>query len=218
MKPRSNPTIPRKKKLYKKKESIIIPSDLISGTILSIDPSVGHLGWAIHIVDNSSKKPSIDLTHYGTVWVKTSGIIGASETLDAIVEVIDQHKPDEIIMEDYSFIRGKTRGMYVVPGMIMLIKYMWYQKTGKPIFMVPAEEWKATIIGSSKADKDMIKSVLQRILHKSIVTNITKNYAEIRGKNKGDFGEQDCYDAIGQGLYMCNRMINNKKSSSLELY
>jgi len=194
-----------------------VPGSLVSGKILSIDPSVGHLGWAIHIMDATKKKPVVNLTHYGTVWVKTSGIIGASETLDAITEVIDQHNPDEIIMEDYSFIRGKTRGMYVVPGMIMLIKYMWYKKTNKQIFMVPAEEWKESIIGFSRADKDMIKTALQKIIKQPIVDKITENYAKIRGKNSGDFGEQDCYDAIGQGLYMFERMILNTKNKELTL-
>lgn len=209
---------PKKKKTFKKHEPVKLPKNMTSGRILSIDPAVGHLGWAIHDVDSTKKRPSIDLIDYGTVWVKTSCTRGATETLEAVEQIITHYDPDIMTIEDYSFIPGKTRGMYVVPGMIMLLKYLWYKLFNEEPIIVPAGEWKEIVVGSARADKDMIKSSLQKALTPAIVKNITDIYAKVRGKNKGDFGEQDCYDAIGQGLYICNRMITNKSEKDLNLY
>lgn len=206
-----------KPKPRKQSSSISIPGNLSSGRVLAIDPAIGHLGWAIHDVNSEKKRPSIDLIDYGTVFVKTSCTRGAIETLDGVEEIISHYKPDILSIEDYHFIPGKTRGMYVVPGMIMLLKYSWYKARKQEPIIVSSMEWKAAVIGSAKADKDMIKSTLQNILTADIVDSITKIYAEVRGKNKGDFGEQDCYDAIGQGLYICNRMVNNKFTGELTL-
>lgn len=184
-------------------------TDNTYGTILSIDPAIGHLGWAMHSIENAGENP--ELLDYGTIYVPGNSIKDTVETIDMIADIIDQYDPDDLIIEDYSYTPGKTRGMYVVPGMIMLLKYLWYQKYKKSAITVFPQTWKALIIGNGFADKSLIRDTLKNMLTPHIVENITEKFQQIRDfkKSKSDCGEQDCYDAIGLGLYLCWQYSRN---------
>ena len=119
--------------------------------------------------------------------------------------------------EDYHMIRGKSNGMFVIPGLINIIKYVWYQISGKEVTMVRSSEWKNTICGNGNADKMMVCQSIQEFIPKTMYKDIQKTYKEFRGKRKDDAGEQDCIDAISLGMHVAIAIIEQNKECDLEL-
>jgi Holliday junction resolvasome RuvABC endonuclease subunit len=170
--------------------------------ILSIDPGTDFLGWAISDVYSKDT----EFVQFGTVYGKGTGISKINGVVDDLREVIIQHKPDICTIEDYVFIKGKRNGMFVVPGLIYIIKLIWYKISKREALLIPSTEWKQYICKDAKASKlDIVKS-LNAILDKSIIKLIKDTYSKVRGKHKGNYGEQDCYDAIGQNIYIRNNI------------
>ena len=187
----------------------------ISGKVISIDPSIGHIGWAIHEVKTYDKTTELELLDYGTLLSNSSDMVAVHSNMKKLTELLNKHTPDYMIIEDYVYIPGRTKGMFVVPGMIMLIKNEWYKFSKTEAFIVPSTVWKKTVIGTGSADKQMIRDTLKTILDQSIVNDIEKTYKTIRNCKKSDSGEQDCYDAIGIGMYFCYELLQNKRLNQI---
>ncbi len=208
---KSSGGIPRKQK----KESahplvdMLLPPTL---RLLAIDPGTRYLGWAQSTIDfhdtQSTSGNSSYLTSYGTIEGSGSGVVLNSSIVSQVMELA--LLSDELIIEEYVFIPGKTRGIFVVPSLIALIEYEWYRRTGKRIYRVPASMWKKVICGAGNADKQAVREAMRLHLPSELLDRIEKEYADAERK-----GSQDCIDAIALGLYCTDYLLSRPAEAQM---
>ena len=155
---------------------------------------------------------------YGTIVGKGKGNEKISNIIKELVEIINKYNIDVITIEEYFYIKGKEKGMFIIPALLGVIKYVWYNISNADTIMIKARKWKKYVCGYSKASKMDIKLSIPKFINKDTMLNIERDYAEVRGQHVGDYGEQDCYDAIGQNLYICAYIENNRINKETDIF
>ncbi len=187
------------------------------GTFIAIDPGTKFLGWSIVTVPENDDPPM--LIDHGLISRKPK-LIGTESTVDItniLFDVINSYHPDELVIEDYVFIPGKTRGMFSVPALIGVIGYRWYIFTKKEPISIRSQVWKKPICGNANAPKYFVRESMKHFLDEKVYNNIVEEFAAKRGTKKSDEGEQDSIDAIAIGLYACMAVLEERKIASLSL-
>jgi len=172
------------------------------------------MGWAItRLPDEDEFLPA--LIDRGTIFRTLKGTASTVDIVSQAINIWDHYEPDVLVMEDYTLRRGRNNGVFAIPGIISILKYEWFLRTGDEAIVVPAATWKTRICNNPGASKSEVRDVMARYLG-DLMDEIIKEYAELRGTNKDDTGEQDCIDAIAIGLYGCSTMHDNRENAYLE--
>lgn len=150
------------------------------------------------------------LIDYGTVYGKGRGTKVVVSIVETIRNIQSTHSPNVLAVEDYIHRPGMTRGLFVVPALIGVIKYDWYTRKKNEPIMIPAVTWKTRLFGAPHASKPEIREHMKRYITESLVTDIEEEYNSLKLK-----GVQDCLDAIGIGLCACLMILQNRENSGL---
>ena len=154
--------------------------------------------------------PSVDkcdILEWGTIYGTGEGMQIAHSIMQRIDEIIDRNVVTVLTCENYQYIPGKNRGMFVVPALIGILKYNWYGRCAKEAIMVPSQSWKAFITGKPGGNKADVYECIQRFISPEMFEAILSAYEETRGTRTTDVGQQDCLDAIGLGIYIVREFI-----------
>lgn len=189
---------------------------MFEGVILAIDPSPSHLGWSVSSVDGQHEEPFV-LIDYGTIYSRGKGTELLVYLVEEISAIIVKHRPSILAIEDFFFNPRFRQGCFAIPGVITLLKYHWFTNTGKEAVVVSPQTWKSIVCGNGNANKDEVRENMKRFLPPEVIEHITERFAALRGERKSDMGEQDCYDAIAIGLYICWLIGRNREIRNMNL-
>jgi len=173
--------------------------------IMSIDPGSDNLGYSI--VKYSNKKKI--LLSWGTISISNSKadapVSGFISVMDQLIKIWDTFTVNIVTIEDYTIYGGKYTGSTVVPSLIYLISYEWYRRYSKiEVIRIPLTVWKSTICNNKSADKlEIIQSVSPQldIVFPGTNKKIHEYYESLKYEYQKE-GIQDCYDSLGQMLYV----------------
>ena len=179
-----------------------------SGVVMAIDPGQKNMGWAVIEVpkNEDTYNSSRIVLGYGTIYGKGKGGALSASILDNLVLIWEEYNIDILAIEDYHIIKGKSKGVFVIPGLIYSLKYLWYKSSGKDAIMVYAATWKSSMGLPASADKNDVKDNLRTYLPAKKIREIEDEF-----EASGHRGEQDCIDAICIGMYICKRIILNHR-------
>lgn len=151
--------------------------------ILGIDPGTATVG--IGVIECDGKKLSV--LHSG--WIETSKEDSAGKRLSQIHEqmraLIHQHKPDVLAIERLFFFINHKTAMAVAES-IGVIK-LAAESEGLQVISFAPLEIKYSVTGNGKADKEIMKSTVRKILN-------------IRSPNKKKTHFDDLCDALAVGI------------------
>ena len=136
----------------------------------------------------------------------------AHSLVNSIDEIITDHAVTLLAIENYQFLPGKMKGMFVVPMLIGILKYHWYGISGREAIMLPSQSWKAFITGKPGGNKADVFECIPRFLPDGMFDNIIELYKDARGERTTDVGQQDCLDALGIGLYVSAEFIRQRRN------
>lgn len=173
--------------------------------LLAIDPGTRYMGFSVIAFDRSIDH--CDILEWGTIYGKGDGMAIAHSIMQRIDEIIERNNVTLMTCENYQFIPGKNRGMFVVPALIGILKYNWYGRTRHEVIMVPSQSWKTFITGKPSGNKADVYTCIQRFIPAELFTSILSTYEETRGERTTDVGQQDCLDALGIGIYIVRECI-----------
>jgi len=171
-----------------------------------------NLGWSISRVSDTEAF-NAELIDWGTIYGKGEGMEVIAGIVTSVLALADKHTIDVLSIEDYQYISGKERGMFVVPMLIGVLKYVWYTRTSKEVVMVSAASWKALVCGYGNASKDDVREHMKRFLPEEVQKQIHDEYEKLNNR-----GVQDCIDAIAQGIYVCSLIANNRRMAALTIH
>ncbi len=190
-------------------------TDITSGTFIVVDPGTKYMGWAVVRVSEDASE--IGLLDRGTIIRKSVGTVSTVTMVEELFANVARYKPEELIIEDYILIPGKTNGVFAVPALIGIVKYEWFKRTGKEAITVKPATWKSVICKSPNAKKLHVREAMKQFLDDETYENIISEFDEVRGQRRGDYGEQDCIDAVALGLYVCLMVIEEQRRQALAL-
>ena len=159
------------------------------------------------VIEFDKTAGTCEIIDWGTIYGTGDGMAIAHSIMRRIDEVIDRHGITLMACENYQYIPGKNRGMFVVPALIGIMKYEWFGRTGMEAIMVPSQSWKTFITGKPGGNKADVYDCIQRFISEEMFANILKAYEETRGSRTTDVGQQDCLDAIGLGIFIAREFI-----------
>jgi len=171
-----------------------------------------NLGWSISRVSEADDF-SAELIDWGTVYGSGTGMAVVDGIVKNILAIADKHSIDVLAIEDYQYIPGKERGMFVVPALIGILKYVWYLRTGQEVVMVNAASWKTLVCGFGNASKLDVRENMTRFLPQQVQDQIKEEYSQKRNR-----GVQDCIDAIALGIYVCSLIANNRRMEQVTVH
>ena len=177
--------------------------------LLSIDPGTKYLGFSV--IAFSPDSDDIEYLQWGTLYGKGEGMQIAHSLVNSIDEIITDHAVTLLAIENYQFLPGKMKGMFVVPMLIGILKYHWYNRSGREAIMLPSQSWKAFITGKPGGNKADVFECIQRFLPDGMFDGILDIYKDTRGERTTDVGQQDCLDALGIGLYVSSEFIRQNR-------
>ena len=172
---------------------------------MAIDPGTRYMGFAVLAFDRNVDQ--CDILEWGTIYGKGDGMQIAHSIMQRVDEIIERNRVTMMTCENYQFIPGKNRGMFVVPALIGILKYLWYGRTEKEVIMVPSQSWKAFITGKPGGNKADVYDCIQRFIPEELFQEILSTYEETRGERTTDVGQQDCLDALSLGIYIVRECI-----------
>jgi Holliday junction resolvasome RuvABC endonuclease subunit len=200
---------------YKKPSQGKIHQDFLKGishgTVLSIDPGQQNMGWAIiqvpeYNIENDNARIVID---YGTIRGKGRGSKLSASIIDPMIDIWKTYNINILAIEDYTigYSQNKSnrmKGIFVIPGIIYTLKYLWYKKTGKDAMTIYSSTWKTSMGISLSASKQDVKDSLREFMPAKKIVEIEEDFERSNQK-----GHQDCLDAICIGMYVCKQIILN---------
>lgn len=155
------------------------------------------MGWCVNECSRSDEALFIEWgTVYGSSSVKGTGRF--VELVNQIDRIVIKHDIDVLAVEDYAYIQGKEQGMFAIPAFIGILKYYWYLKTGNEAMILSSGSWKSITVGNGRAQKPEVRRVMKVLLPPAVLQMVEEQYGKVSGK-----GEQDCLDAMGLGMCMC---------------
>jgi len=190
-------------------------SGITEGRFIVVDPGTKYMGWAIVEVSRNKQPMLLDR---GTIIRDKVGTESTVAMLDELFSLIKEYEPDELVIEDYMLILGKTNGVFAVPALIGIIKYEWYRFSQKEAITVKPQTWKNVICRSPSAKKIHVREAMKAFLDPDEYESIITEFEEKRGKSRGDYGEQDCIDAVAIGLYVCMMVRNEQITKEAEIF
>lgn len=135
--------------------------------ILGIDPGLANTGWAV-INSDASK---IQYISSGTVKTdsKTNLSERLSEIYNSIIAVINAHNPVEMAIED-SFVNNNPLSSLKL-GQSRAASILAASNNKIPVFEYAPRLVKKAVVGSGKADKNQIISMVKYLMPTSSVAN-----------------------------------------------
>lgn len=133
--------------------------------ILSIDPATS-CGWCVAHIENSI----LHITDCGHVEVTKTEFTGdmCLELQERIDKLFIEHKPDEMVIEDYIFSGRKCQGahlnLYIRGALHMLCR-----RHNKPYTIASISNWKSIIAGKSMPSGDMKKYYGKELANKIFI-------------------------------------------------
>lgn len=196
-----------------------IPTEYFEGIIIAIDPGKSNLGYSVYKIDSMTRKKTVEPIEWGTIYGRGKGMQIHVGIIERIKKIVAGYPIDDIMLicEDYHFVPRKSNGMFVVPGLINIIKYIWYLMTKREVVIIRASDWKKVICSNGNADKAMVKDHIQKFISKKLFNDIITTYAEFRGGRKDNAGEQDCLDSISMGMYVALTILEQNSNQELTL-
>lgn len=136
--------------------------------ILGIDPGLATIGYGVITTNGNGK---YKLKKYG--WIKTSPKISHFERLNSIYiqsrEIIKEHKPDAIALEQLFFYNNSKTAMNVSQAMGVMKLAIFHEKIESVEY--PPLKVKMVLTNNGKAKKEDIKRHIKRLLHVSAPKN-----------------------------------------------
>jgi Holliday junction resolvasome RuvABC endonuclease subunit len=167
--------------------------------ILALDISSSTIGWAILELDNQI----LTLPHNGYIKPppkrKGSMSFRLSETFDHISDLIDLHKPTDVVVESYAkrFSKGRSSAQTIITLSVFneVCSLVAYRKLGKDTYQYPVVSIRAALgkhFGQKIVSKDDIFPVID---------NNCKSFIPLKNRNNNTKKESgDIADAIAVGL------------------
>ncbi len=197
----------------------VLPDEPIFGPTLFIDGGTNFMGFSVYDVNHETKLDSIKPVDWGTMYATgkdhTSFHALYKRAADVVKFALD-HYIDTIVIESYTFIPGKSAGIFVVPSLISAIATLWYSTTKGSLYCVSPEEWKESICGVKNASKDVVREngiinffppEYMKLIHDTYEEKKLEVEARIGKKIRTEYGEQDCIDSLSMGLYVSRRSV-----------
>ncbi len=129
--------------------------------VLGVDPGTATTGYGVVEGDGSAQSALIEC---GVIRTRPRDTLPArlSDIYDGIRELIAQHRPDALAVEDVFYSRnvrttlvlGHARGVILLAG----------QQAGLPIHEYPPAEIKKAIVGTGAATKEQVQFMVTRLL------------------------------------------------------
>ncbi len=152
--------------------------------IIGIDPGSKFLGWSVIYTKDKCKPKLIDCGLITPSKAKSIDEIGYYTIFKELLLVFKKYKPDYCYIERYMPYKGKSKGAYVVPAVIAIVRLCWYTFSKIKANLVPSSTWKKVVMKEPYADKAAIK----KFVLKSRITKETHL-------------KQDTYDSILIAVY-----------------
>lgn len=129
--------------------------------VLGIDPGYGRLGWAI--VEGDRSKQS--LIKYGCLETSPQDSINVrlEEIYDHTVDLIQEHKPDGVAVEELYFSKNVKTAIDVSQARGVILLAVVKQKID--CFNYNPMEIKNTVVGYGKASKQQMQMMIKSQLH-----------------------------------------------------
>ena len=128
-------------------------------TVLGIDPGLERVGYAVIHRDGSR----LSVIAYGLIQTPRIALPDRLKLIhDAVLQIVEDHKPDAMATERLLFTVNKTTAMDVSKslGVIMLAA----AKTGLPWAEYSPPEIKQSVVGVGNADKRQIQFMVTKLL------------------------------------------------------
>ena len=129
--------------------------------VLGVDPGTATTGYGVVRGDGSAPSALIEC---GVISTRPRDTLAArlAEIYDGIRELIVQHRPDALAVEDVFYAKnvrttlvlGHARGVILLAG----------QQAGLPIHEYPPAEIKKAIVGNGAATKEQVQFMVTRLL------------------------------------------------------
>jgi len=128
--------------------------------ILGIDPGTGRTGWGVVDREGGSE----NMVVYGCFETKANSAL--PERLELIYEhvakLIEEHKPDEVAIEDLFFATNAKTAMSVGQARGVVLLACKHKRV--PIFNYTPLQVKSAVTGYGKADKKQVEMMVVKIL------------------------------------------------------
>lgn len=213
-----------------------LPPLIKNSVIMTIDPSINHLGWSISEISSGDYSTERRWLARGSIFTRTSkktrqsiitSVNGTPDGLSnekkswkigegynslvyhVIMElesIQNRHGVTFLIIEDYLLLEHKSSGAFSIPAFIGALKHHWYLKKSSETIMISAPAWKALLCGHAYADKSSICDAVKRNIGNEWFRNLVDMYTT--SKIETERTPQDCIDATGIDLYV-SRCIKN---------
>ena len=208
----------------------VLPNEPLYGPVLYIDGGTNFMGFSVYDITPETKINSILPSDYGTMYAT-----GADHTsfhalykrAGDVVRFAEDHYINSIVIESYTFIPGKSSGIFVVPSLISAIATLWYSQHKGDLYCVSPSEWKEHICGVKKASKEIVREngiinffppEYMKLIHDTYDNKKAEVEARIGKKIKTEYGEQDCIDSLSMGLYVSRRSVLLGRAVSPSLF
>ncbi|RKU27334.1 crossover junction endodeoxyribonuclease RuvC [Candidatus Poribacteria bacterium] len=128
--------------------------------ILGIDPGIANTGYGI--VKSITNK--VQPLHYGHIKTSSKEIseLRLKTIYDTIIELIDQFKVDEVVLEDIFF--NKNVNSAIVVGEVKGIVKLAGANTNSPVTTYTPLQVKQSVVGYGKAEKIQVQRMVQALL------------------------------------------------------
>lgn len=128
--------------------------------IMGLDPGLRHTGWGVISYEGNRLKP----VAAGVISIspKLSFAERLKKLFDALVLVIESHKPHEVAVEE-TFVNvnpASTLKLGMARGVVMLAP----AHLGVPVSEYTANQVKKAIVGKGHADKNQVSFMIERLL------------------------------------------------------
>lgn len=159
--------------------------------ILGIDPGSKFLGWSVILSEGKNKPKLVDCGLITPSKAKSIDELGYYTIFKELLNVLKKYNPDHCYIERYMPYKGRSKGAYVVPAVIAIVRLCWYTYSKTKANLAPASTWKKVVMREPYADKTAIKKFVLK-------SKITKDKSL----------KQDTYDSILIAVY--GHMHKNK--------
>ena len=130
--------------------------------ILGIDPGSKFLGWSV-IETTGKKYVLLDCGLITPSKAKSIDELGYYTIFKELLKILKLHNPDHCYIERYMPFKGRSKGAYVVPSVIAIVRLCWYSFSKTKANLVPASSWKKVVMREPYADKAEIKKFVLKL-------------------------------------------------------